>query len=144
MIIICENCNKKFNIDSNLIPSKGRLLQCSSCDHKWFFKKEVEENIDEKIKIDKKEEIPISIDNEQQNSEVFEDSTNNDIKINDEDKKTNILSLIIVILISFTAIIILLDTFKGPISKIFPNIELILYNLYETVKDIKLFFLDLI
>ncbi|MDA7573141.1 zinc-ribbon domain-containing protein [Candidatus Pelagibacter sp.] len=144
MIIICENCNKKFNIDSNLIPSKGRLLQCSSCDHKWFFKKEVEENIDEKIKIDKKEEIPISIDNEQQNSEVFEDSINNDIKINNEDKKTNILSLIIVILISFTAIIILLDTFKGPISKIFPNIELILYNLYETVKDIKLFFLDLI
>ena len=141
MIIICENCNKKFNIDSNLIPSKGRLLQCSSCDHKWFFKKEVEENIDEKIKIDKKEEIPISIDNEQQNSEVFEDSINNDIKINNEDKKTNILSLIIVILISFTAIIILLDTFKGPISKIFPNIELILYNLYETVKDIKLFFL---
>ena len=41
MIITCNNCNKKFNIDSNLISDKGRLLQCASCDHKWFFKKEV-------------------------------------------------------------------------------------------------------
>ena len=56
MIITCNNCNKKFDIDSNLIPDKGRLLQCASCDHKWFFKKEVLENtvspIDEDISID--------------------------------------------------------------------------------------------
>ena len=41
MIITSNNCNKKFDIDSTLIPDKGRLLQCASCDHKWFFKKEV-------------------------------------------------------------------------------------------------------
>ena len=56
MIITCNNCNKKFNIDSNLISDKGRLLQCASCDHKWFFKKEALENtvspIDEDISID--------------------------------------------------------------------------------------------
>ena len=55
MIITCNNCNKKFDIDSSLIPDKGRLLQCVSCDHKWFFKKEVLENtvipIDEDINI---------------------------------------------------------------------------------------------
>jgi len=44
MIISCINCNKKFDIDSNLIPDSGRLLQCASCDHKWFFKKKVPEN----------------------------------------------------------------------------------------------------
>ena len=44
MIISCNNCNKKFNIDSNLISDKGRMLQCASCDYKWFFKKEVLEN----------------------------------------------------------------------------------------------------
>ena len=44
MIITCNNCNKKFNIDSTLITDKGRLLQCASCDHKWFFKKEALEN----------------------------------------------------------------------------------------------------
>ncbi|MDA9108752.1 zinc-ribbon domain-containing protein, partial [Candidatus Pelagibacter sp.] len=44
MIITCNNCNKKFDIDSSLIPDKGRLLQCASCEHKWFFKKEVLED----------------------------------------------------------------------------------------------------
>ena len=44
MIITCNNCNKKFDIDSSLIPDKGRLLQCAGCDHKWFFKKEALEN----------------------------------------------------------------------------------------------------
>src|SRR6056300_1987131 len=44
MIITCNNCNKKFEVDSRLIPDKGRLLQCASCDHKWFFKKVVSEN----------------------------------------------------------------------------------------------------
>ena len=52
MIITCNNCNKKFNLDSNLIPDKGRLLQCASCDHKWFFKKEVLENTVSPIAID--------------------------------------------------------------------------------------------
>ena len=56
MIITCNNCNKKFDIDSNLISDKGRLLQCAGCDHKWFFKKEALENtaspIDEDISID--------------------------------------------------------------------------------------------
>ena len=39
MIIACNNCGKKFNLESSMIPEKGRLLQCSSCDYKWFFKK---------------------------------------------------------------------------------------------------------
>ena len=56
MIITCNSCNKKFDIDSYLIPDKGRSLQCASCDHKWFFKKEVLENmvrpIDEGISVD--------------------------------------------------------------------------------------------
>ena len=36
MIIECPECNKKFQIDKNLIPTNGRTLQCGSCDHKWF------------------------------------------------------------------------------------------------------------
>ena len=40
MIIECINCNKKFNVNSNDIPEKGRLLLCTNCNHKWFFKKE--------------------------------------------------------------------------------------------------------
>ncbi len=37
MIISCPECNKRFNIDQNLIPEDGRLLQCSNCMHKWHF-----------------------------------------------------------------------------------------------------------
>ena len=42
MIITCINCNKKFDINSDLIPKNGRLLECSSCNHQWFFKIEKE------------------------------------------------------------------------------------------------------
>ena len=39
MIITCEKCSKKFNLEDSLIPDEGRELQCGSCNHKWFFKK---------------------------------------------------------------------------------------------------------
>ena len=94
MIITCNNCNKKFDIDSNLIPDKGRLLQCASCDHKWFFKKEVLENtvspIDEDINID-------SIDVFDQNSsstneeKSVSDAPNDEVEIDlEEDTKEKI------------------------------------------------------
>ena len=37
MIIECINCNKKFEVNSELIPSSGRSIQCGSCNHLWFF-----------------------------------------------------------------------------------------------------------
>ena len=40
-----EGLNKKFEVNSDLITEKGRLLQCSSCNHQWFFQKEILENI---------------------------------------------------------------------------------------------------
>ena len=45
MIITCENCNKKFEINDDLIPKRGRLLQCGSCDHQWFFNKVTKDKI---------------------------------------------------------------------------------------------------
>ena len=45
MIISCPECNKRFNIDQNLIPEDGRLLQCSNCMHKWHFIIEKKEEI---------------------------------------------------------------------------------------------------
>ena len=41
MIIDCINCNKKFNVESELIPSDGRLIQCGSCNYAWHYKIEV-------------------------------------------------------------------------------------------------------
>ena len=39
MIIECIKCSKKFEVNSDLIPSDGRTIQCGSCGHVWFFKK---------------------------------------------------------------------------------------------------------
>jgi len=170
MIITCNNCNKKFDIDSTLIPDKGRLLQCASCDHKWFFKKEVLEKKISPINED------TSIDNvnifDQNNSSINDeenasDAPNDEVEINLEEeteekieinidkspqentkpkkqKNFKILNIFIVTIISFIAFIIIVDTFKYPIGKIVPNIEIILYNLYESIKDISLFIRDLI
>ena len=58
-------------------------------------------------------------------------------------KNNNFLSFLLVFIISFIALIILLDTLKSPIIDIFPGLELILFNLFETLKDVKLFIIDL-
>ena len=55
----------------------------------------------------------------------------------------NFFNYLIVLIISFIALIIFLDTFKNNLSEIFPNLELFLYNLFETIKDLQLFFNDL-
>ena len=56
---------------------------------------------------------------------------------------SNFLSYLIVSIISFIAVVILLDTFRIPLIDIFPELEKLLFNLFETLKDIKLFFIDL-
>ena len=58
-------------------------------------------------------------------------------------KKINILRIILVFLISFVALIIVIDTFESPLKSVFPNIDLLMNNLYETLHDIVLFIKDL-
>ena len=47
MIISCVQCHKKFEIDSNLIPKDGRYLECGACNHKWFYKQDIEDKTEE-------------------------------------------------------------------------------------------------
>ena len=156
MIIQCINCNKKFEVDPELIPEKGRSIQCGSCNHNWFYKKDIPQpssEIHEEIPVvEETQEINISnqdIGEINIPDEKLEDKTDTkqiDDKINS--KKSNvfnkIISYLIVAIISFVALIIVLDTFKTPLNNIFPNLEQILFNLYETFEDIGLFFKDLI
>ena len=55
MIIKCINCNKKFNVDSRLIPSDGRQIQCGSCNHTWYY---IIENVSKKTVIFDNSERP--------------------------------------------------------------------------------------
>ncbi len=147
MVIDCPVCKKKFNIDQNLIPDKGRLLQCGSCDHKWFFNSSI---------LKKKKEEKIVYENVETSKEVvrkeinYPSSTANDEseKISSHKKKekknVNYLNILIVIIISSVAFILILDTFKNQLVNLFPNINFLLDNLYQSILDIKLFVLDLI
>ena len=55
-----------------------------------------------------------------------------------------LLSYILVVIISLIALILILDTFKIQIYNFFPRLEIFLFSLYETLKDIQLFIKDLI
>ena len=146
MIISCDQCHKKFEIDSSLIPKDGRLLECGSCNHKWFYKQDIEDKTEEIIIEPQLKNIEEeNIDPVQTNiSQINELDTSSEKKEIVENKKISILYIIIVFIISFVALIILIETFKDPISIFIPNIKFILNSLYETLNDIILFFKDLI
>ena len=165
MIITCPNCNKKFKIDNSLIPDEGRDLQCGSCNHVWLYK--IEEENSKILKL--KEEIDINdIETkvDKNNEGIVENKktiTKTETELNNQKKEKNIekqketkiskntentgnkfFSYLIVFIISFVALIILLDTLKNPLINVFPGLEIILFNLFETLQDIKLFIIDLI
>ena len=166
MIITCPNCKKKFTIDPTLIPDDGRDLKCGSCDHVWNYKVEdvnltpltLNENIDNSLI--EPEENKTKNDEIVKNNEIISknlthinDGKHNNKKIKKEpntlsfDKKKNnigkFFSYLVVFFISLIGLVILLDTLKTPLINIFPSLEVILFNLFETLKDIKLFIIDL-
>ena len=165
MIITCPNCNKQFKIDNSLIPDEGRDLQCGSCNHIWFYN--IQEKNNEAIELKQEiisEDIKPKAENEedkieakQQPEEIIKTEINNKKKEKNSEKQKNITTLkktenkgskffsyLIVFIISFVALIILLDTLKTPLINVFPGLEIILFNLFETLQDIKLFIIDLI
>ena len=144
MIIDCPECNKKFDIDQNLIPANGRLLQCGSCNYKWFFELKINKDIKPPKNI-----LPENTETIIQEAESgLEKKIDKDIpeKINKKKVRNNVnyLNVFFIMLLSTVALILILDTFEAQISLIFPDINLLLNNLYQSIIDIKLFTLDLI
>ena len=149
MKIVCPSCGKNFNVDEKLIPDKGRLLKCGSCNQTWFFNKN--ENVEIKLSTNEvfAEEKPnIKEKKIRKPASNFSTNIQKGSELVKYQPKYNFtfgkfLSYIIVFIITFIAIIIVLDTFKDPLSDIFPNLELVLYNLFETLRDLILFAKDL-
>tara|TARA_Y100001935_G_scaffold46026_1_gene37821 strand:- start:218 stop:715 length:498 start_codon:yes stop_codon:yes gene_type:complete len=164
MIISCPECSKRFNVDQNLIPKDGRLLQCSNCMHKWHFiiKKDEEiiekqikseeviiENKNQEKKINPSQEF-ISIEDEnvkknlKKEQKVINKVKKKEQKQKKEDKPINLLNMIIVIIISVAALIIIIDTFRIELSKYMPFLNPMLDNFYAIIADINSFIKDLI
>ena len=154
MIIECINCSKVFEVNSELIPENGRNIQCGSCNHVWFYNPKIsnfkkEKNQDTKIDNLKKTFI------EENKQKVFEEKDYSKLKNNKNYEITEykpkkslsflkFFSYLIVLLISFVALLIIIDTFNSFLYQFFPGLELIMFNLFETLKDIELFIKDLI
>ena len=162
MIISCPNCNKKFQIDSTLLPEEGRDLQCGSCKHIWFYKaekeisspltlsedfvnNEIEDNLPNKEVENITDNNKSTTQEKPKNKEkkIKDTLDNKEIKTKNERTGGKFFSYLIVLIISFAAFITLVDTLKTPIVNVFPGVEIILFNLFETLQDIKLFIIDL-
>jgi predicted Zn finger-like uncharacterized protein len=165
MIISCSNCNKQFKINPSLIPGNGRDVKCGSCNHVWFYRledniteppplidnfadKKIEDEIDDKIvdDINKPNDVSLEkdiderIDKTEDKIPEKQKPVKNIIKKNTSGK---FFSYLVVSIISFVALIILIDTLKVPLINVFPGLEILLFNLFEILKDIKLFIIDL-
>ena len=160
MIITCPNCKKQFKINQSQIPAEGRDLKCGSCEHVWFFNIEIKKTktlpskeeaiINKDQSITSEENIGQIIETKKYSSqnEIDEQDDKNDNKVSTKNrtKESTIgkfFSYLVVLIISFVGLIILVDTLKSPLINIFPGLENILFSLFEMLKDIKLFIIDL-
>tara|TARA_B100000965_G_scaffold186230_1_gene155391 strand:+ start:1051 stop:1527 length:477 start_codon:yes stop_codon:yes gene_type:complete len=156
MQISCPKCKKIFEVNEDLIPKEGRDVQCGSCENKWFFTKtsqikpkknppvikpKVDPPVKEKPKINKAKLINVKTKISENNIENQYDKSSQELIT--KKNKINYFKLLLVIVISIAAAIIFADTFKNQISVFFPDINSILENLYESLRDINLFIKDL-
>ena len=164
MIINCIKCTKKFEVNATLIPDNGRTIQCGSCNHVWFYKPKIDlskNQIKTEISSPKSNDIvsennkddtlnkKLSKTEETSNLENVANTEPSSDELINKNKKTSFniskfLSYFLVFLITFIALIIVLDTFKSPLSSIIPGLEIFLYNFFETLKDLYLFIKNLL
>ena len=97
--------------------------------------KQIEENNIKKKKIDK---------NKNHNNNITRNYELTKYKKKTKFSFTKLLSYLVVFIISFIALIIIIDTFKKPLYSNFPVLELIMFNLFETLTDVQLFIKDLL
>ena len=170
MIISCIKCNKKFTVDDKLIPELGRILECGSCTHQWHYIPilVINKNIDpSKTESIIKSDEPFIFDNNTNDNNTIDqkiipsvdNNTKNsipnlkdnkdpvdpvDLVVKNKKTKSNFLNKLLVAILTFVALIIILDTFRDKLSSIIPSLDLYLHSLYNVLNDIFLFVSNLI
>ena len=119
MIISCPCGDKKFEVNVSLIPKEGRLLQCGSCSHQWFYKPQSKINITEEVvelknEAVRKNETISSV--KEEKIEVTKKEKIEESEYKESPDKINFLNIIIVAIISLAALILIIETFKFQIS----------------------------
>ncbi len=152
MIIQCENCNKKFEIQDSLIPDEGRLLECGSCAHQWHYTPITKLELTDEVQIKDEPTEQLIVKKTKKKSKIikkiYESDADDEIdqtneSITTKQKNISFINFLLVGFISFVAIVILVDTFKNQIAYVIPNINLYINELHEILRDIFLFIVDL-
>jgi predicted Zn finger-like uncharacterized protein len=152
MIIQCENCNKKFEIQDSLITDEGRLLECGSCAHQWHYTPITKLELTDEVQIKDKPTEQLIVKKTKKKSKIikkiYESDADDEIdqtneSITTKQKNISFINFLLVGFISFVAIVILVDTFKNQIAYVIPNINLYINELHEILRDIFLFIVDL-
>ena len=133
MIIQCTNCNKNFEVKSSLIPEIGRNLQCGLCDFTWFYKpisnnatletndtnnNEISKNIDvfndNQTELDQTKKVnDKTLLDKQEFTDNIEVEKRSKVKKSINFSLIRLLFFILVGIISFVALIVVLDTFNN-------------------------------
>ena len=142
---------KKYNVKDELIPAKGRMLQCGECDREWFYSKNINRINETSVEIPDEEiaQESFGIIEDRYDDDVFEEDKTVELDKpknidKQKTKKINLFKLLLVFIISFVAFILIVDTFLVQISEYVPFAEKYLDNLYQSIIDISLFFQNLI
>jgi predicted Zn finger-like uncharacterized protein len=166
MIISCNSCQKSFSVPDSAIGSKGRLVQCSSCNNKWtqypikaeskISKPEQEEKETKKIAITKKKSKSRKKKNASQAYTADYLQKKHGIKIidpsslgvknkekTDKRKSFGFYNSLITFIVTITAIIGALHLSREIISLNYPFFEVYLNYLFETIYNIKIIILDI-
>ena len=135
MIIQCQNCKKKFQIDDLAIPENGRKVQCGNCGTQWIQQKE-------NLKLEKESEISIEKNFHQINPSASLPSKKINKRKIKRDKKIakspglGFIGFIIIFIIVFAATVGILETFKNNLSPLWPQLETQLNFVYESINNI--------
>tara|TARA_B100000941_G_C28383380_1_gene488660 strand:- start:263 stop:793 length:531 start_codon:yes stop_codon:yes gene_type:complete len=173
MIIRCNSCEKEFVVPDNAIPAAGRLVQCSSCGNKWTqypLKKEEKKTIKEKTsKIEpfkkgiiqkskkiKKKKVVKREGPTLYSQEYLEKKHGIKLNQNQENKKTikesskkeslgfGFYSYSLLLLITLTTLIGILNLTQSIIIHNFPFTETYIDNLFETISNFRTLITDIL
>tara|TARA_B100000886_G_C20160548_1_gene381862 strand:- start:53 stop:583 length:531 start_codon:yes stop_codon:yes gene_type:complete len=173
VIIRCNSCGKEFIVPDNAITAAGRLVQCSACGNKWTqypFKKEEKKIIKEKTlkiepskrqitqkekKIKKKKAVkregPTLYSQEylEKKHGIKLDHVKEDKKIIRKSSKRESLgfgfySYSLLLLITLTALIGILNLTQSIVIYNFPFTEIYIDNLFETISNFKTLITDIL
>jgi len=155
-LLVCGSCNNQwFFIKEKIQENTSQNIEETEKSNQENTSQNIEETEKSNQENTSQNIQETEISNQDSTSKNIEENHENNLKknINNDESKIekqnnkisfNILSLLLIFIISSIAIIILADTFQSPLKFVIPNIEIILFNLYETLKDIMVFFKDLI